>query len=107
MKPPWPSLNWQPAAGELVPGACLRVEFRFVVDTLGRPEPGTITLVSQNNRGFADAIRAMLDDLRYVPGRIGDRPVRQVVTYKDGVGTQVSTGNEGVGSGFYGRTSRC
>lgn len=46
-------LNWAPAPGEVQPTSCFRVEIRFVVDVLGVPERGKVSLTSTNNQGFA------------------------------------------------------
>ena len=101
-------LNWEPAGGEIRANACFRAEARFVVDAAGVPEPGTAVLVSTNNSGFGAAVLAMVPDLRYAPGRLNGRPVRQVVTYRETVGVRVSIQDGiGVGSSTPSRTSRC
>lgn len=51
-------LNWEPAPGEVQPTSCFRVEIRFVVDALGVPEPGTVSLTSMNNGGIGAAFAA-------------------------------------------------
>lgn len=104
---PMPRIDWTPAASDVRHGACFRAEFRFVVDTLGRPELGTITLVSQNNPGFADAVRASIAELRYTPARLGPRPVRQVVVHKESAGIRVAVRAAGAGSGSLDRPPRC
>ena len=101
-------LNWEPAAGEITPTSCFRVEIRFVVDSMGVPEPGTAALISTNNPGFGAAMLALVPDLRYSPGRLKGRPVRQVVTFKESVGV-VTTINSGMGHGSStpSRRTRC
>lgn len=101
-------LNWFPTVGEVTPTSCFRAEVRFIVDSLGYPEPGTATLVSTNNRGFGEAVLALIPDLRYQPGRLKGRPVRQVVTLRESVGvvTVLNTG-QGVGSSTPSRRTRC
>lgn len=49
-------LNWEPAPGEVQPTSCFRVEIRFVVDALGVPEPGTVSLTSMNSEGIGGDI---------------------------------------------------
>jgi len=100
-------LNWQPALDEIKPNSCFRVELRFVVDTLGVPERGTISLISTNNPGFGLAVMALAPDLRFAPGRLNGRPVRQVVTHKESVGVSVSHNNIGIGSSTPTRRTRC
>lgn len=101
-------LNWEPAAGEVRPNACFRVEVRFVVDTLGVPEPGTVSLISTNNSGFGAAFVALAPDLRFTPARLKGRPVRQVVSFKESIGvvTSINSGI-GVGESTPSRRSRC
>ncbi len=101
-------LNWEPAPGEVQPTSCFRVEIRFVVDTLGVPERGTVALTSTNNGGFGTAFMALVPDLRFTPARLNGRPVRQVVTYKESVGviTSINSGI-GVGSSTPSRRTRC
>ncbi len=102
------SLDWEPAAGEIRPGACFRVELRFIVDSAGVPERGTIALVSTNNNSFGAAFAAMVPDLRFQPGRLKGRPVRQVVTYKESIGVRVTVDSGiGVGETTPSRRARC
>ncbi len=101
-------LDWEPAAGEIRPNACFRVELRFIVDARGIPEPGTATIVSTNNTAFGAAFLALVPDLRYQPGQLNGRPVRQVVTFRESVGVRVSIQDgTGVGSSTPSRSSRC
>jgi len=101
-------LNWEPAGGELRPGACFRVEVRFIVDAQGIPEPGTAALISTNNAGFGNAFLALVPDLRYQPARLNGRPVRQVVTFRESIGAvTVDNRGLGVGSATPTRRARC
>lgn len=52
---------------------------RFVVDTSGRAEPQSITFPEATHPLFAEAVRQSLLRSRYLPARIGSRPVRQLV----------------------------
>ena len=51
----------------------------FVVDTTGRAEPGSITVVSSTHPLFADAVRQWLGRTRYAPAEIRGIRVRQLV----------------------------
>ena len=55
------------------------VTARFVVDTLGRVEPASVDLTSATHVLFADAVRAALARLRFVPAESGGLRVRQLV----------------------------
>lgn len=52
---------------------------RFVVDTTGRVEVGSITIVQATHPLFADAVRDWLPQTRYAPAEIGRKRVRQLV----------------------------
>jgi protein TonB len=52
---------------------------RFVVDTNGRVEPGSVAITSASHSLFADAVRRWLPRTRYEPARAGSARVRQVV----------------------------
>ncbi|NOT07697.1 MAG: hypothetical protein HOP28_05745, partial [Gemmatimonadales bacterium] len=80
---------------------CLRAEFQFVVDTLGRVELPTVALTSANSTALADMIRPIVDSLRYRPARLADRPVRQVVVF----GSAVPALSEVMGSARVGRAT--
>ena len=55
------------------------VTARFVVDTLGRVEPGSVRLAGSDDPRFADAVRRVLPRHRFHPARVGGRAVRQLV----------------------------
>lgn len=55
------------------------VTARFVVDTTGLAEPGSIAFPEASQAQFADAVREALLRSRYLPAMIGDRRVRQLV----------------------------
>ncbi len=52
---------------------------RFVVDTLGRVERGSIVLESASNPLFGESVREALGRMRFVPARARGRAVRQLV----------------------------
>jgi protein TonB len=56
-----------------------RVIVRFVVDTTGRVEPATVVIQETNHDLFAQAVRAVLPSLRFVPAEAGGRKVRMLV----------------------------
>lgn len=53
--------------------------FRFVVDTAGRVEMSTVEAVSASHEAFAFAVRSTLPRMRFRPGRVAGRAVRQLV----------------------------
>jgi TonB family protein len=73
--------NPHPAYPEQMRAAHLegQVDVRFVVDTAGRAEPGTITIVAATHAQFADAVRVVLLRSRYRPAEVRGRHVRQLV----------------------------
>lgn len=52
---------------------------RFVVDSSGRVEPGSIVLGDATHALFAEAVRDALLRSRFVPAEVGGRHVRQLV----------------------------
>ena len=56
-----------------------RVDVRFIVDTTGRAEPGSIQVLASTHASFTDAVRAALLRSRYQPAQARGRRVRQVV----------------------------
>lgn len=52
---------------------------QFVVDTSGRVEKGSFTVLESTHVGFTDAVRNVLPKLRFVPATIGSRKVRILV----------------------------
>jgi periplasmic protein TonB len=52
------------------------VVVRFVLDTLGRPEPGSIAVVSATNAAFVTQVRTSLGRLRFTPAKLVGRLVR-------------------------------
>jgi len=60
-------------------GVSGEVVAEFVVDTLGRVEPGTLRVVRSDHELFAAAVRAVLPALRFLPAEAGGRRVRQLV----------------------------
>jgi protein TonB len=56
-----------------------RAVARFVVGTDGRVDPATLTFVESTHPAFEAAVRAALPRLRFTPGRVERRAVRQWV----------------------------
>lgn len=56
----------------------------FVVDTAGRAEPASITIISATHPLFADAVRRWLTRTRYAPAEIDGQRVRQLVQQEVG-----------------------
>ena len=52
---------------------------RFVVDTTGRVEPGSIDIVAMTQVAFSEAVRHALIRSRFVPAQYGHATVRQLV----------------------------
>jgi TonB family protein len=52
---------------------------RFVVDTSGRVEPGSIAILSASHLIFGDAVREWLRRTRYEPAQLRSQRVRQLV----------------------------
>ena len=52
---------------------------RFVVDTLGRVEPGSLEFTASTQAAFSDAVRFALLRSRFVPAQFGRTNVRQLV----------------------------
>jgi protein TonB len=52
---------------------------QFVVDTLGRVEPGSFKVLKATNDMFASAVRSHLPRMRFYPAEVGGRKVRQLV----------------------------
>lgn len=56
-----------------------RVVLRFVVDTAGRVEPGSIEVIESAHDLFTASVRRTLEGARFVPAEHGGRKVRQLV----------------------------
>ncbi len=52
---------------------------RYVVDTLGRVERGSIDVTSNSNSMFAQSVRDALGRMRFIPAKAQGRKVRQLV----------------------------
>ena len=55
------------------------VRAQFVVDTLGRVEPGSVRILESAHENFSQAVRDALVRARFVPAEAGGRKVRQLV----------------------------
>jgi TonB family protein len=51
---------------------------KFVIDTAGRVDLGTVQTMTATNAAFANAVLVALPRMRFHPARIGEKPVRQV-----------------------------
>ena len=71
----------RPAYPEMLRAAGVegRVVVRFVVDTAGRVEPGSITTVEATHLLFERSVRDVLARMRFAPAEVGGRHVRQLV----------------------------
>jgi TonB family protein len=72
-----PSPRYPPILAQA--GVAGRVELEYVVDTLGRAEPGSLHAVSSTRPEFEAAARAAVLGSRYRPARVHGQQVRQVV----------------------------
>ncbi len=52
-----------------------RVVVEFRVDSTGAVAAGSLRVLESGGPAFADAVRRVLPQLRFVPGQLGDRPV--------------------------------
>lgn len=52
---------------------------QFVVDTLGRAEPGSFKVLSGTHDAFGSAVRVTLPRMRFLPAEAGGRKVRMLV----------------------------
>ena len=52
---------------------------QFVVDTLGRVEPGSFKVIRKSHDLFEAAVRSALPQMRFLPAEVGGRKVKQLV----------------------------
>jgi periplasmic protein TonB len=52
---------------------------QFVVDTLGRAEPGSFRVLRETHAAFGESVRAALPRMRFLPAEAGGRKVRMLV----------------------------
>lgn len=78
-------------------GACYTAEWKFVVGENGEPEAESERLVQASDDQFAEAVHAMLGQLRYQPAVRDGSAVRQIVTRRESA--QVRTDFTGVIAG--------
>jgi len=55
------------------------VNVQFVIDTLGRADMRTLTVLSSSNDRFTESVKRALEKARFAPAEFGGRRVRQVV----------------------------
>ena len=56
------------------------VVIRFIVDTGGRADSSTLRFLEASNPGFANAVRAALPRMRFIPAQLDGRHVPQLVS---------------------------
>lgn len=70
---------------ELDPATPQRLVLSFILDTAGRVDLCTVTVLQHTDDAWTDAVAVVLPHIRYRPGRLGARPVRvevqQAFTY--------------------------
>lgn len=73
--------NPQPDYPVMLRGAGVQgtVTVRFIVDSAGRVEPGSIDVVRATHTLFAQSVQRWLARTRYAPAQVGGAPVRQMV----------------------------
>lgn len=52
---------------------------RFVIDSTGRPEAGSVTVLAASHPAFARAVRQALPRMRFLPGEVAGHAVRVLV----------------------------
>lgn len=55
------------------------VQAQFVVDTLGRVEPGSFRVLASSHDAFSTAVQGALPRMRFIPAEAGGRKVRMIV----------------------------
>lgn len=78
---------------------------RFVVDTAGRVEKGSVEIVSSTHEQFSNSVRVALERARFAPAVVGGRPVREVVKmpFEFRPSADSAGGSDGGGGGLPGR----
>ena len=76
---------------------CFTALVEVAVDTLGRPEVRSTRLVRASDPGYGAAVIAIVPGLRFVPARLGDRPVRQIFELREVLLVRRGRGLEGAG----------
>ncbi|MES2521766.1 MAG: hypothetical protein V4617_03625 [Gemmatimonadota bacterium] len=61
---------------------CYRATFEFIVDTLGRPEAGTVRRVAATDAVYGTAMEAAIPSLLFEPARLRGAAVRQIVKFE-------------------------
>jgi hypothetical protein len=77
--------------------SCFTALVEVVVDTLGRPELRSTRLVRVSDPGYAAAVLAIVPGMRFVPARLGERPVRQIFELREVLLIRRGRGLEGSG----------
>ncbi len=81
-------------------GGCYTAEWEFVVGENGEPEAESARLLRASDQQFADAVRAMIGQLRYQPATRDGSAVRQIVVRRESaqVRTDFAVGTAGAPS---------
>jgi len=56
------------------------VSVEYVVDITGLADSASLRILRASNPAFSEAVRAALPGMRFIPGELDGRPVRQLVT---------------------------
>lgn len=75
---------------------CISAYVEFVVGADGVPENETVRVVRTNNQSFAQAVEAVVPELRYTPAKRDGVAVRQLIQW--GVSIQIAGGLAGAGA---------
>jgi len=70
-----PIPRYPPALRDI--GLSGRVLLQFIVDTVGKVDPGSIHVMESTNQGFEPPARESVGAALFRPARLGNRPVRQ------------------------------
>lgn len=65
--------------------SCYVAEFEFVVNEKGRPETQTIQPIRSNDQSFSASVAETIPGQIYEPAMKGGEPVKQIVSYKQGM----------------------
>ena len=65
--------------------SCYIAEFEFVVDEKGRPETQTVQPIRSNDEAFSASVAQTIPEQLYEPAMKGGEPVKQIVTFKQGM----------------------
>ena len=55
------------------------VQLQFIVDQKGKVDPKSVAVVSASSPALGEAAKAIVEKIEFVPGKMGDTPVRTAV----------------------------